>query len=233
MSQRNPHPAFQGEMAANYDARNAPVAPLRDALQFLAGRLFLQELPQEAHILCVGAGTGLEILYLAGIAPGWTFTAVDPSGDMLAVCRTRMAEAGLTDRCEVFQGYIDEFGQETRYDAATSILASHFITDRNERQGYFREIAARLKPGAVLVNADLSGDRTAAEFEDLEHAWLSALRATGMDDEGVASYRENLDKSVSLLAPADLAALIASAGFTPPVRFYQGGLIHGHFARRA
>jgi len=233
LTQRNVHPAFQGDMAASYDARNAPMTPLRDALQFLTARLFLQDLPQEARILCVGAGTGLEILYLAGIAPGWTFTAVDPSGDMLAVCRSRLAEAGLTDRCQVFQGYIDEFGQETRYDAATSILASHFITDRGERQRYFSEIAARLEPGAVLVNADLSGDRTTPAFPELEHAWLAALRATGMDDEGVTSYRENLDTSVGLLAPADLAELIASAGFTPPVQFYQGGLIHGHFARRA
>lgn len=233
MTRRDVHPAFQGDMAANYDARNAPMAPLRDALQFLIARLFLKNLPQDARILCVGAGTGLEILYLAGIAPGWTFTAVDPSGDMLAVCRTRLAEAGLTDRCQVFQGYIDEFGQETRYDAATSILASHFITDRDERQRYFSEIAARLNPGAVLVNADLAGDRSAPVFPELEHAWLSALRATGMDDEGVTSYRENLDKSVGLLAPADLAGLIASAGFTPPAQIYQGGLIHGHFARRA
>lgn len=233
MSERRIHPAFAGEMAASYDARNEPLVALRDALQLLTGRLLLQDLPADARILCVGAGTGKEILGLAPLAPGWRFTALDPAPDMLEICRDRLAEAGLSERCTIVPGYIDELDDGIAYDAATSILASHFITDRDARQAYFAGIAARLKPGAILVNADLSGDRADSRFDQLEHVWLSALRAAGMDDGGVAAYRENLDKSVGLLPPDTLAQLIAAAGFTRPVRFYQAGLIHGHVARRA
>jgi tRNA (cmo5U34)-methyltransferase len=233
MSDRQIHPAFEGDMAASYDARNEPLAPLRDALQLILGQLFLRDLPGEADILCVGAGTGLEIAALAELAPGWRFTALDPSADMLAICRQRMEAAGLSDRCRTVTAYIDELDDGIAYHAATSILASHFITDRTERQAYFAGIAARLRPGALLVNADLCGDRTSPTFDALEQAWLSMLSVTGMNEDGRELYRDMLKKSVGLLAPDDLAGLIASAGFTPPVRVYQGGLIHGHFAHRA
>ena len=233
MSERQLHPAFTGEMAASYDQRNEPLSVLHQALLLLAGRHLLDQLPQTARILCVGAGTGKEILHLARLAPGWEFTALDPSADMLDICREQAAKAGIETRCRFFEGYVDALDDGIAYDAATSILASHFITDRTERQSYFAAIAARLAPGGQLINADLSGDRSAATFDALEGAWLSVLRVTGMDEEGVASYRQNLDTSVGVLPPADLAALIASAGFTPPVQFYQARLIHAHLARRA
>ncbi|GLK52799.1 class I SAM-dependent methyltransferase [Maricaulis virginensis] len=232
MPDRQIHPAFEGDMAASYDARNEPMAALRDALHLLAGRLLLQDLLGTAEILCVGAGTGKEVLYLASLAPDWRFTALDPSADMLAVCRREVEAAGIADRVRLFEGYVDELDDGIAYDAATSILASHFITDRTERLAYFTGIAERLRSGGILINADLSGDRQAATFDALEHVWLSAIRAAGLDDDSVASYRTNLDKSVGLLPPPDLAALIASAGFSEPAQFYQGGLIHAHTARR-
>ena len=232
MPQRQIHPAFEGDMAAGYDARNAPLAPLRDTLLWLTGRLFAQDLPETAEILCVGAGTGKEVLHLAGLAPGWQFTALDPSADMLAVCRREVDAAGLAGRVRIFEGYVDELDDGIAYDAATSILASHFILDRRDRRAYFAGIAERLRPGGILVNADLSGDRQAPAFDAVEHVWLSAVRSAGLDDDSVASYRASLDTSVGLLPPHELAALIASAGFSEPAQFYQAGLIHAHTARR-
>ncbi|WP_232288441.1 class I SAM-dependent methyltransferase [Anaeromyxobacter sp. K] len=61
---------------------------MRDALH-LVTRLALGELPAQARILCVGAGTGAELLSLAAAFPGWRFTAVDPSEPMLRRCRAR------------------------------------------------------------------------------------------------------------------------------------------------
>jgi len=49
--------------ASSYDKRFAALAPMRDALYLLI-RVILSELPN-AHILCVGAGTGSELIYLA------------------------------------------------------------------------------------------------------------------------------------------------------------------------
>ena len=76
--------AIFDQQAPIYDQQWAKVAPLRDALNLLVAAVF-SELPPDARVLCVGAGTGSEILYLASRFPGFYFTAVEPSGPMLEV----------------------------------------------------------------------------------------------------------------------------------------------------
>jgi len=80
--------AFDKAHAAGYDQRFAKLAPMKEALHLLL-RLLFSEFPAEARILCVGAGTGAELLYLAQAFPQWRFTAVDPSAPMLDICRQR------------------------------------------------------------------------------------------------------------------------------------------------
>jgi hypothetical protein len=53
---------------------------------------------------------------------------------MLEVCRRKAAEAGIAERCEFHAAYLHELPPPTEpYDTATSILVSHFITDRARR----------------------------------------------------------------------------------------------------
>jgi hypothetical protein len=52
---------FDRNMASSYDKGNAVFAPLREALNFLM-RTILSELPIDAQILCVGVGTGSEVI---------------------------------------------------------------------------------------------------------------------------------------------------------------------------
>ncbi|WP_264488307.1 class I SAM-dependent methyltransferase [Luteolibacter arcticus] len=44
---------------------------------------------------------------MAARFPGWRFTAVEPSGAMLDHCRKKATEAGIVDRCECHEGYLD------------------------------------------------------------------------------------------------------------------------------
>ena len=79
---------FDEERASTYDKRAAKLAPLRDTLHLLT-RLILSDLPTNARILCVGVGTGLELIYLAQEFPQWQFTAVEPASAMLDICRQK------------------------------------------------------------------------------------------------------------------------------------------------
>lgn len=74
--------ALFDQQAATYDTQWAKTAPIRNSLHLLLSSMFA-ELPEDAKILCVGVGTGDELIYLATRNPGWTFTAVEPSGGML------------------------------------------------------------------------------------------------------------------------------------------------------
>ena len=86
--------AIFDQMASSYDDQWGKTMPIRDGLLFLLEAVFAG-LPDNARILCVGAGTGEEIVYLATRFPQWTFAAVDPSSAMLDVCRNKAEKQGF------------------------------------------------------------------------------------------------------------------------------------------
>ena len=106
MSNRETLIPFDKEHAAVYDQRFAKLAPMKDALHLLI-QLVFSELPAAARVLCVGAGTGAELIYLAQVFPQWQFTAVEPAAAMLDICRQRAEACGITARCTFHEGYID------------------------------------------------------------------------------------------------------------------------------
>src|SRR3546814_7682749 len=49
----------------------------------ISGLLLAERVPDDAHILVLGAGGGSEMKAMAEAHPGWRFTGVDPAGPML------------------------------------------------------------------------------------------------------------------------------------------------------
>ena len=230
--QESPSPIlFDEERAAKYDKGFARLAPFRDALHLLIGALF-SDLPAEARILCVGAGTGSEILYLAERFPLWRFTAVEPSAPMLAVCRRRTEESGIASRCDFHEGYLDSLPASDPFHAATSLLVSHFILEREARVAYFRAIADRLQPGGYLASADLASDITSPAYQSLLEVWLRLMKTTDITDEQLANLRTAYGRDVALLPLEEVKAVIASGGFEAPVLFLQTCLIHAWWTKR-
>ena len=177
------------DMAAAYDRQFARIDILKDALLLLA-QIALSELPENARILCVGAGTGAEILHLAGVFPKWHFTAVDPAKHMLDMCRVKVGEQGFADRCCFHEGYLYTLENAEPYHAATSILVSQFLLDPEKRQELFREIASRLLPRGILVNADLASRLNGIDHAALMEIWVRTLRYTGMNPDPAVYGRD-------------------------------------------
>ena len=221
---------FDESHAAAYDERFAKLAPMQHALH-LVTQLALAELPADARVLCVGAGTGAELVHLAAAFPGWRFTAVDPSEPMLRRCRLRAEAAGVSERCRFHEGIVESLPEAERgFDGATALLVSQFMVDPHARSGFFRAIADRLRPNAPLMVADLASPSLDSPLVDLwERAWLHA----GVPAEQVARMREPFGRFVAVPPPEEVEAIIASGGFGAPVRCFQSVLIHGWVARRA
>ena len=224
--------ALFDQQAASYDKRWAKTAPIRDCLHLLLASQFAG-LPDDAHVLCVGVGTGDELIYLAARNPGWRFTAVEPSGRMLDVCRQRTEEAGITGRCVYFEGYLGEFDASVQFDAATCFLVSQFILEDDARSGLFSEIAARLKPGGLLASSDLASDVATPEYDVLLHAWMHMMSAADLAPETLERFRKAYANDVAVVAPERVRAIIQSGGFGSVVPFFQAGLIHGWLSQRA
>lgn len=222
--------ALFDQQAAGYDQQWAGMAPIRDNLHFLVGSLF-SGLPEDARILCVGVGTGVEIGYLAERFPGWRFTTVDPSGAMLEVCRERARQGGFLERCDFHEGYLETLGGARVHDAATCFLVSQFFLDPQVRSAFFGEIAARLKPGGMLVSADLAADTASPAYEVLLHAWMTLMSSAGVQPEMLERARAAYARDVAILPAARVGQIIEAAGFASSVVFFQAGLMQGWVSR--
>ena len=212
--------AFNKAHAAGYDDQWKALASIANALYLLMRGAF-ETLPEKARILCAGAGTGAEILYLAQTFPGWRFVGFDPSEAMLDVCRERLEAAGIADRCELHVGYVHELPESEPFDAATSILVSHFITDAKERAAYFQALSERIKPGGLFINADLAPDKTNPGFACLLDIWLGTIAVTGMTAEKREQYKTMFGETVAAHTPDEVETMLSENGFPAPVHFYQ------------
>lgn len=218
---------FNQEMAEAYDRRNAGLKPISDSLHFLMG-LALKDLPADARVLCVGVGTGAEILSLAGVYPGWTFVGVDPSGEMLGVARHRLGEAGVMDRCELVEGYVGDV-VETGFDAVISLLVAHFI-QRKDRPGFYGAVHDRLKPGGRFLSAEISADLEAPDFPAMLEDWKQVQTLMGATPESLARLGDMMRDVLGVVPPAETEALWREAGFPLPVPFFQAFMIRGWHA---
>ena len=221
---------FDQAVADKYDQQAARMGPFVDALHLLIGAIF-SNLPAEARILCVGAGTGSELLYLAGRFPLWHFTAVEPSAPMLEICRRRATENGIASRCVFHDGYLDSLPASPPFDAATSILVSQFILDSELRTEFFRAVAGRLRPGGILASADLASDISSAAYQSLLEVWLRLMQAGKVTEEKLQQARAAYGRDVAVLPADQVSAIIAAGGFETPVLFFQTALIHAWYAK--
>lgn len=223
--------ALFDQQATGYDVQWERMSPVREGLFFLLEAVFAT-LPADARVLSVGSGTGIEIAFLAKRYPQWRFTAVEPSGAMLALCQQRAVAAGFASRCTFHHGFLESLEMDEPYDAATCLLVSQFLVDPTARIGLFRDIATRMRPNGILVDADLAADVNSPAYEALLAIWLDRMSAAGVAPEALARARAAYAKDVAVLPPARVAALIASAGFEAPTPFFQAGLMHAWCARR-
>jgi len=226
--------ALFDKQASSYDQQWGRMAPINDALHFLTSTV-LSELPQNANILCVGAGTGTEILYLAQKFPGWRFTAVEPSTAMLDVLRRRAAEAGIASRCVFHAGYLDSLPAGESFHAATAFLVSQFMLDQQDRSAFFHSIAERLSPDGLLVSSDLAGHVSAPASGDLLSFWFRVMSGNGAlaSADAIDRMREAYRRDVAVLPPSEVRDILARGGFDAPVLFFQAGMIHAWYARRS
>jgi tRNA (cmo5U34)-methyltransferase len=224
--------ALFDRQASSYDKQWARMSPIRDCLHFLLDAVFV-DLPVDARILCVGAGTGAELAYLARRFPQWRFTAVDPSGAMLDKCRERANAEGYLSRCSFHEGYLESLPREDMHDGATCFLVSQFILAQEARVEFFRSIANRLRSGGILASSDLAFDASSENYDALLRTWLITMQSAGVQLDVLEKARAAYAKDVAILPPERVASMIESAGFESSIAFFQGGLIHAWFSKRA
>ena len=208
--------------------------PVRQVPGFLgllqmAGILLAERTPDDAHVLVLGAGGGLELKAFAETQPGWRFCGVDPSAEMLGLAKRTLGP--LASRVDLHEGYIDGAPQGP-FDAATCILTLHFIPEE-ERRHTLAEVHRRLKPGAPFVVAHHSFPQHGGE----KARWLSRYAAFAAASGVPAANAENaisaIGERLPLLSPEQDEALLRDAGFADVTLFYAGFTFRGWVAYKA
>lgn len=189
-------------------------------------QLALQGLPAKSRVLCVGVGTGAEVLVLAEAFPDWTFVGVDPSAPMLEVCGARLAEAGISDRCQLIHGYVQDAPDGEIFDAALGVLVGHFVP-RAEKAEFFGNMVRRLKDGGTLVNTEISFDLNSPEFPAMMKNWGRVQTLMGATPESLEKLPQQLREMLDILPPHETEALLRQSGVGEPMRFFQAFMICG------
>jgi len=222
---------FDQSRAESYDVRIQKMIPGYDVLHRLTDVFLSAELPTDASILTVGAGTGTELTQLGTSHAGWHFTAVEPAPAMAKLGREKFATHPLGNRIHWHGGPLKTLPPGDPFDAATLILVLHFLPDNGDKEELLTEIAGRLKPGAPLFLASYFGAKETTrtkKFFDLTKAWALA---NGVDAKEVAEKLDPERPDMHLVPEDRLKALLRYAGFIDVQRIYQGLLIGGWVAR--
>ncbi|WP_428242095.1 class I SAM-dependent methyltransferase [Gynuella sp.] len=219
------------QQAKGYDTQWAKTSPIQNCLHLLLQSMFAG-LPVDARVLCVGVGTGVELMGLAEQHPQWQFTLVEPSSAMLDVCRERVEKKGFRDRCHFHEGFLESLSVSNSHDAATCFLVSQFILEPTARSAFFQEIADRLKPGALLASSDLSSDIESSEYATLLPFWMDMISSVDITSENLERVRHAYANDVAVLAAQKVEQIIKSGGFESPVQFFQAGLIRAWLSKR-
>lgn len=217
--------SFDGAAAHDYASRPARQVPGFADLHRMAIQLMAERVPDDARILVLGAGGGLELRAFADARTGWTFEGVDPSADMLALARTIIgAQIG---RVDLRHGYIAD-ASPGPFDAATALLIFHFIP-AGQRLETLRQIRSRLRPGAPFILAHISFPQAEPE----RSIWIVRHVAYGNPAADPAQQQQSRDaiaSRLSILPPEAEEANLRAAGFGGVSLFYAGLSFRGWIA---
>ncbi|MGV8997072.1 MAG: class I SAM-dependent methyltransferase [Parvibaculaceae bacterium] len=211
---------------ANYHDGPPRFVPGVEALHMMTSVLLAESAPDNARVLVLGAGGGMELKRLALAHPQWTFVGVDPALPMLELAERTLGP--LMERVELVHGYIDDAPMGP-FDAATCLLTLHFL-DAPTRVQTLRAIRERLKAGAPFVAAHSSFPQGAAVRPKWLDRYAAFAVASGFDPEQAARGRAAVSANLHLFEPEQEEELLRESGFADPDLFYAAFTWRGWIA---
>jgi tRNA (cmo5U34)-methyltransferase len=118
-------------------------------------------------ILDLGSGNGNVTAQLIPYFPNATFTLVDASAEMIALCRSQFKDYDVVFVNSYFKDFLFE---EENYDLVVAGFSLHHCDD-TEKQSLFKNIHTSLKKGGIFSYTDLMISKTNPDHEMLLIKW--------------------------------------------------------------
>ncbi len=106
-----------------------------------------------------------------------------------------------------------------------------FIPDDEGKDAFLREVARRMKPGALLVTADMVGSRGTPPFGSTLAAWARWRERRGADTAELAGYFHRVRHELEIVTEERYQTLLVDAGFSSTTQFFGAFAVAGYFAR--
>ena len=139
---------------------------IEGAREFYPYTAALLPLKQDANVLDLGCGTGLELEYYFARNGEASVVGIDLSADMLAALKCKFADRKIKLICG---SYFDVPFEANRFDAAVSVESLHHFTAAQKLKLY-KKLNTALSDNGYFVLTDYF-----AESEEAEHFYFSEL----------------------------------------------------------
>lgn len=200
---------FHSELVvASYDDHIRKLIPGYALVHQQIDAILTTHLPETAHILIVGCGTGYELSYLLQRHPNWTFTAIDPSLKMLEQAQKNIESCQGTERVEFIQADTQNLNKDHQFDAALAILVAHFIP-QEYKTDFFQDIYQSLKADGFLLTYDLMQHEDVTELKIMQQM----VEYSGLNTKQSANMIERLEQDFDLISVQSLKEILTKVGF--------------------
>lgn len=214
------------EFVAQYSQGPPRFVPGFSDMHRMATILLAESVPQDARILVLGAGGGLELKAFAEKHPDWSFDGVDPSAEMLKLATLNLGP--LAPRVRLHEGTIED-APDGPFDGATCLLTLHFL-DSQQRRSTLAQLHRRLKAGAPFVTVHASLPHGEEERSRWLGRYAAFAKSSGVESEEVKTAHRGVKMNVSVLSPEQDEAILREAGFSNIGLFYAGFILRGWVA---
>jgi tRNA (cmo5U34)-methyltransferase len=221
----------QPERAAGYDDRVRKIIPGYDILHQIVHVVLSAELPAEASVLVVGAGTGQELLQMSQAHSGWRFTAIEPAKPMADIAQEKLKRAGTADRVTWHAGTLEDFPGEDLFDAATLLMVLHLVSEEDQYP-LLTSLSERLNPGAPFILADIFGDPTTTRYKRMNTLTKAWAEKAGLDSKALEEVFGSAPRDdFHVFTEERLKGWLKGAGFIDVQRIYQALRVGAWLAR--
>jgi tRNA (cmo5U34)-methyltransferase len=206
-----------GLAATDYDATIRRYIPgyetMIDTIVAMVGTL------DAPYVVDLGAGTGALGAAILERVPRARVQFLDIDPAMLEVAGTRVARHG--DRAELRRGSFDDAVPPC--DAVVASLALHHVPQLDRKRGLYARIHDALRPGGVLLIADVTVHEAGAAHDQIYRVWAGAMAEHGIPrPEADALFAQWAGEDRYYPLAVELEQLRA-AGFGHPECFWKHG----------
>ncbi|RKG35674.1 class I SAM-dependent methyltransferase [Acinetobacter guerrae] len=204
------------QVVDGYDQHIRQLIPGYEVVHQQIQALLKTYLSESAHILVVGCGTGYELRYLLETFPDWQFTATDLSATMLEKARATIHDLNVEHRVQFVLGDVSDLKDKTGFDAALSILVTHFVPFSNKLL-FLHAIQKRLKAQGLFLTFDL----TEVSSEQEQHALKNIGESNGLTEAQTSAMLKRMSDDFYALSEQQTFDVLEQAGFSQIKRFTQ------------